>query len=873
MSAEHTPMMQQYARIKEQHRDSILFFRLGDFYEMFQRDAEQASRILGLTLTQRQGIPMCGVPHHASRSYIARLLKAGRKVAICEQTRLPESGKGIADRDVVEVITPGTAIDDDYLDQRETNSLLVVGLARDQTPLCAYGDVSTGTLTIETLGSTDNTVGLRSIIARIRPKEVLAQQTLLESELGCASVLHDLDITVARIPDWNFDARVGFERLCRTLGTVNLKSHGLEAGDDVLGSAAVFLSYAEDTTGVPPVLLGGFRVLRKSIPVLDESTLRNLEVLRNMQDGSRSYSLLGTVDNTRTAMGARLLASWLASPSVDSSHIAARHDCVEALYRSQSRLNELRRELDAISDIERLATRIALGRAHGKDLKAVAHSLAEVVAVYAHTGELRATLAEQASDLLSAVSGEDVLAELVALSNLLDSALVDNPSTVENEGNLIRPEFDADLNELHGIRDNGEQLMQDCLAKERHRAGLSTLKLRDNRVLGHFFEVTRSQAESVPEHFIRRQSMANAERFTTEELSSLEQKILEAEERIIERERSIFQAIRAEAMSKVAAIADTARRIARIDVLSSFAYTATVRGYRRPTITDTPVLEIREGRHPVVEAHVAAGDFVPNDLFIHADSERFLLLTGPNMAGKSTFLRQTALIVLLAQAGSFVPATEALIGIVDRIFCRVGAGDNLARGESTFLVEMNETAFILRQASRNSLIIMDEVGRGTGTVDGLSIAQAVCEYVEGDIGCRTLFATHYHELTGMPLKGMKNCRMAVVERGDRIEFLKRVENGATMQSYGIHVAGIAGIPHAVILRASQLLDNHQNGTGVSPDRPETPVNVAPAEPFEPSLFTAETRIADMVRNVDVLTTTPVQALVLLEKLKEILQSD
>lgn len=863
-------MMRQYTRIKEQHRDAILFFRLGDFYEMFQRDAEQASRILGLTLTQRQGVPMCGVPHHASRSYIARLLKSGRKVAICEQTRMPEGGKGIAERDVVEIITPGTAIDDDYLERRESNCLLVVGYTEEQTLVCAYGDISTGSLTIEPLGSAHDAQSLRGVLARTQPKEILAQQTLLESSLPCSGLLHDLDIPVARVPDWNFDISAGLESLCRTLGTTNLKSFGVQERDAILGAAAVFLSYVEETTGSQPVLLGGFSVLRSNTPVLDESTLRNLEVLRSMQDGNRAYSLLGTIDNTHTAMGARTLASWLASPSVHLQQISDRHDSVEVLYRSQARLNELRRELASIADIERLATRIALDRAHGKDLKAVARSLHQIETVYALLTDLRARVTDSAADLLNPVEHELVLADLTELGDLLDSALVDNPSTVEHEGNLIRPEYNENLRELHEVRSGGEQLMQDCLEREKTRSGLSTLKLKYNRVIGHFYEVTRSQADAVPAHFRRRQSMANAERFTTEELSGLERKIADAEEQIIALERELFLELRTRAQSSVASLADAAKRVARIDVLASFAYTATVRGYTRPQITNDPVLVIREGRHPVVEAHVASGAFVPNDVNLDTGEHRFVLLTGPNMAGKSTWLRQCALITLLAQTGSFVPAADSTVGIADRIFCRVGAGDNLARGESTFLVEMNETAFILRQATQRSLIIMDEVGRGTGTVDGLSIAQAVCEYVVHRIGCRTMFATHYHELTEMKLAGMKNCRMAVNEQGDSVVFLKRVEDGAALQSYGIHVAGLAGIPEAVMHRASELLQEHRSADRQVP----APTRQLPATSAEElSLFRNEEIVADTIRSVSVDTTSPVDALLLLQKLKKMLQSD
>ncbi|MFP4508971.1 MAG: DNA mismatch repair protein MutS [Spirochaetaceae bacterium] len=864
-------MMQQYARIKEQHRDAILFFRLGDFYEMFQRDAEQASRILGLTLTQRQGVPMCGVPHHASRGYIARLLKTGRKVAICEQKHVPANGKGIAEREVVEIITPGTVIDDDYLDRRESNCLLVVGSPDEASVVCAVGDVSTGTLTIELLASGDTAPALRGIIARTQPKEILAQQTVLESSSEVASVLSDLPVSVARIPDWNFDASIGFERLCRTLGTVNLKSHGIESGDPVLGSVAVFLSYAEETTGVPPVLLGGFRVMRSNTPVLDESTLRNLEVLRNMQDGSRSYSLLQTVDATETAMGARLLGAWLASPSVDTQQIVARHDAVEALYRSQTRLTGIRRELQSMSDIERLATRIALGRAHGKDLKAVAQSLRQVETLNELLGDPREALSETAADLLIPIPGEQARARLADLADTLESALVENPSTVENEGNLIRPDYDPELSDLHTIRDTGEQRMQEHLESEKAASGLSTLKLKYNRVIGHFFEVTPSQADRVPRHFRRRQSLANAERFTTDELTNLEQRMYDAEEKIINLERTIFLTLRSRAMSNAAELAGTAARVARIDVLASFAYTATVRAYTRPQITDTPLLSIREGRHPVVEAHVASGDFVPNDLDLHADRNRFILLTGPNMAGKSTYLRQTALIVLLAQTGSFVPAANATVGIADRIFCRVGAGDNLARGESTFLVEMNETAFILRQASKRSIIIMDEVGRGTGTVDGLSIAQSVCEYVVDRIRCRTLFATHYHELTTMKLDGIHNHRMAVNDRGGRIEFLKKVEEGATLQSYGIHVAELAGIPEEVIQRATELLAEH-GARSADRTHPQQAEHSDRARSVQ-SLFQTEELVADMLRNTNIDETTPLDALLFLQKLKKILQSE
>ncbi len=866
--AEQTPMMRQYARLKERYHNAILFFRLGDFYEMFRSDAEDASRLLGLTLTQRQGIPMCGIPYHAARGYIARLLAAGRKVAICEQTNV--TGRGLADREVIEVITPGTVTEEDYLDRRHNNYIASL-CAFDRVMVLCYSDVSTGELVVGRLDG-DDAASLRAELYRISPRELLVQQTLADEDSDRGGVIRSqADVVVDRIPDWNFDVEAGYERLCRLFGVVNLKGFGLDSDDRELAPAGVLIQYLEENTG--GALAHITRIERRNdarYVVLDESTQVNLELVRGGPRGG--YSVRETIDETCTAMGSRTFVRGLLAPLTDPAVIDERLDAVEALYHHQTLLSDLRRCLDRVADLERLTARVAMRRAHAKDLKAIGRSLqqAEELEALLSAVKLRGARPQQLA-LLPAERHE----LLSGLAEELDAALVENPATVEHEGNMIRPEYDEELSRLHRLRDDGQALLNELVEEERAACGIPSLKLKYNRVIGYFFEVPKSRSEDVPEHFVRRQSTSNAERFSSGRLSELQREVAQAEESTIERERELFVGVRERVAGFHADLSALAEAIAAVDMHASNAYTATVRGYCRPELSASRNIDVIGGRHPVVEAHLPDGEFVPNDL--HLREHNFVLLTGPNMAGKSTYLRQNALIVLLAQTGAFVPAERAQIGIADRVFCRVGASDNLARGESTFLVEMNETANILRFATAQSLVIMDEVGRGTGTDDGISIAQAVSEYLLSELGSRTLFATHYHELTALNLPGLRIMRMAVSEEEGQVIFLKRVEPGPSHRSYGVHVARLAGLPPAVVHRAEQLLAARSDGTtfssrsgnGSSPEPPE-PHQREVSPDGQRALFSEESWLPDEIRSLDLSNMTPVQAIALLDQWQRLL---
>ncbi len=803
---DNTPMMQQYARTKAQYRDAVLFFRLGDFYEMFKQDAIDVSRLLGLTLTQRNGVPMCGIPYHASRGYIGRLIAAGKKIAICEQVRLAPDGKGLAEREVIEVITPGTVTEEDYLEASSNNYLLGLASAR-QTVSIGYIDLATGRLCLTDCPIERIQEYVRCELVRLRPREILLQESLLEV-LPHSDELFD-GCLVNRYPDWAFDVASAERDLCETLGVVNLKGFGIDSGAPVLASVGVLLEYLRESIKTAlPQMREVLWYRDNEYVVLDESTQRNLELTQNMQDRTGAHTLWSVVSDTRTAMGARRLRSWLLYPLKDREAIVARQDAVERMYHEQLLLQRVRELLSGILDLERLAARIAVERAHAKDLVAIRNTLGAALQL---DGALSDTLGKQDSLLRS-----ESRARAAAIRERLQQALLDEPSILLTEGNIMRAGWDTELDELRELRDNSKAVLERYLHEERELTGINALRLRQNRVLGYYFELTKANLAGVPEYFIRRQSLSNVERFTTARLGELEEALNSAAERIVELERRLFVRLRDGVAEELSVLYDLADALAHRDCIQSFAFTATRRGYTRPVVEAGTELVIHNGRHPVVEAYSPAGSFVANDLELGTNGKSFALITGPNMAGKSTFLRQTALIVLLAQTGCFVPAEEARIGLVDRIFCRVGATDNLARGESTFLVEMNETANILRNTTATSLVIMDEVGRGTSTRDGLAIAWAVSEHLARHTRPRTLFATHFHELTELDEDAVFNLSLAVSEQDGEVVFLKRVREGPSSQSYGVQVARIAGLPEEVLQRAYRLMEDSAFETSSPP---------------------------------------------------------
>ncbi|HET6487034.1 MAG TPA: DNA mismatch repair protein MutS [Spirochaetia bacterium] len=860
--AEPTPMMAQYRRIKERHTGSILFFRLGDFYEMFDADAREASALLDLTLTQRAGVPMCGIPYHAATSYIARLLAAGRKVAICEQTTPP--GRGLMQRDVLEVITPGTVLDEGFLSRGANNYLVCIARAAETVAL-AYVDLSTGELAATSFSFEQRESVLRKELHRLDPREVITAESLLVEDPVIRDLLGQREgLLVNRYPEWSFDAETCRSRLERQLGVANLKGFGLSEQSTEVLAAGVLLDYVGETARHTLRHVSSLQIYgERSFVGLDEATQRNLELLTNLQDGSRKYTLLEVLDQTRTSPGARKLRRWILAPLLRREEIEERLTAVDALYRDQLLLSKLRELLSASLDLERLTARLAMERAHAKDLLAIRATLQSALSM----GPLLSGTAppDDRHPLRAVVAplarNRDRMREA---AELLDRAICDEPAITLTDGNLIRRGYDAELDRLHELAGSARTILDAYLTEERAATGISSLKLRYNKVFGYSFEVSKANLPHVPPHFIRRQSLVGGERYTTDRLSDLESQINDASERIVEVERTLFLAVRARVAEAVPWLLEVSGAISELDVYQSLAFAATLHGYARPTVVDAAELDIRDGRHPVVEAHLPGGAFVPNSLSCRGDEKFFVILTGPNMAGKSTYLRQVALITLMAQIGSFVPAADARIGVADSIFCRVGATDNLARGESTFLVEMNETAHILRSATPRSLVIMDEIGRGTSTRDGLAIAWAVCLYILEHVRCRTLFATHFHELTALSHDAVSNLSMDVQEHAGEVVFLKRVREGPSSNSYGIHVARLAGLPAETLAYAERLMAEGIPQAAVlptdAPPSPGPPSNAGRVARSQAGLFPVEELIAREILGTSLDRMTPLEAL-------------
>ncbi len=781
-----TPLMQQYRDLKARHRDAILLFRMGDFYEMFEEDAEVGSRALGLTLTSRNNggaaeVPLAGVPVKAAATYIRRLVEKGFRVAIAEQVEDPKLAKGLVRREIIEVITPGAVMADDLLDQRRNTFLVALATDGERAGFAA-ADLSTGELALETLGAAE----LGAALERYRPSEVLVAEG--DAALAPAAAL------VTRRERWHFDPAAGVDDLRRRMKVAALDGFGIEAGDALaVGAAGALLRYlAELQPGglshlQPPVVRRAGGVL-----YLDAMTRRNLELVEPLRPDARDATLVGVLDRTLTPMGARLLRQWLLAPLTDRAAIERRLDGVAALASDERRRTALRDALDGVRDLERLGARAAARRATPRDLGGLRDSCARLPA-------LRPLLA----GLVGLDEGFDALEDV---AERLRHALVDKPPAALGEGDAIRHGADPGLDELRSLREGGRAYIAGLQARERQRTGIASLKVGYNKVFGYYIEVTRANRDAVPADYERRQTLTGAERYVTPELKAYEEKVLTAEEEIGRREARLFEELRDAVGALVARVQGTAARVAAADALASFADVAAREGYVRPQLTDEFTLALEACRHPVVERTMPREAFIPNDVRLDA-GRQVMILTGPNMAGKSTVLRQVGLAVLLAQAGSFVPARAATVGIVDRLFTRVGASDDLTRGQSTFLVEMSETAAILHNATRRSLVLLDEIGRGTSTYDGVAIAWAVAEHLHEQVGCKTIFATHYHELTQLADRFARvvNCNVAVLESGDDVIFLHRLQPGGTDRSYGVHVGRLAGLPAAVVERATAIL--------------------------------------------------------------------
>ena len=862
-----TPMMIQYRGIKEKYKNEVVFFRLGDFYEMFDEDAVEVSRLLNLTLTHRASRPMCGIPYHAAKIYIARLLRLGKKIVICEQVgEIPKGGKGITERKVVEIITPGTAVEAEYLEGNRANYLAALSITKAKAGF-AFIDVTTSSFRATSWTASKMAENFGKELNRAAPRELLLPASLKNNEAIKSVISAYGSISVSYYPDWDFSAELSYKKLTAQFKTANLKAYGLEEDSPEIVPAGFLLDYLEKTTNTVLPHISSIRVYSDSeYLIMDDSSRRNLEVISNMREGGTQFTLLECVDFTKTAMGGRLLRNWLLFPLTNLRQIEDRQTKVASFVENRNLLEKLKTDLGSILDVERLAGRIAMERAHAKDLQALRASLESWSRIKEYLGQYD----------FSFISDENS----VTICTLIQKAILEDPATSLTEGGIIKAGWSEELDHWRGLHDNFNQILSEYEAEEREKTGISTLRVKYTNAAGYFIEVSKGKLGAVPAHFIMRRALVNGDRYTTERLQQLEAELNESSTKILELERDLFVEIRSSLAKYIPYLLQVADEIANTDAAASFAQAAIEHNWARPEIEESTHFEIKDGRHPVVENHLPTGEFVPNDALLSAGDESipsFALITGPNMAGKSTYLRQNALIALLAQTGSFVPASRARLGIVDRIFCRVGASDNLAKGESTFLVEMTETANILHAATKKSLVIMDEVGRGTSTEDGLAIARAVSEYLLDTIGCKTFFATHYHELSRMEHPSLKMLCMDVLEQNGSVVFLRKVKEGVTGNSYGIHVAKLAGIPQAVIDRANVILSHIQ---ALANDNPvildDVPAKSSESEktlaaaPVNPGLFSDEEIIISEILSVDTDNLTPLNALQIIARWKKAL---
>ncbi len=865
--SEMTPMMAQYLEIKKDYPDTILFFRLGDFYEMFFDDALLASSVLELTLTARsyskgEKAPMCGVPFHSAENYIARLVTKGYKVAICEQVEDPATAKGIVKRDVIRIITKGSIIENTLLDESKNNYLAVIYMSENGAGLC-FTDVSTGIVNLthfEDENTLDNNI--MNELGTFTPSEIVLNSGCAENKTIASFISKRIEASCEMPPESYFDYEDCYRACLEHFGEEKMAKFGFISDSKAVIVVGVTLKYLKnvqknDLQNIREVNFYSDNQFMK----LDYGTLRNLEITQSMRTGEKKGSLLWVLDKTSTAMGKRLLRNWLEKPLVSVAQITRRHNAVSELTDDNTKLSELTQKFGSVFDIERLITRVMFESANAKDLNALKQTLECIPEIKLMLYDCKsAYLRQQFLNL-------DVLEDV---RSLIHASIDEDAPFSIREGGMIKNGFNAELDELRRIQQGGKEFILDIELREKERTGIPKLKIGYNRVFGYYIEITNSYKELVPEDYIRKQTLANCERYITQELKELESKVLGAQERIVKLEYEIFCQIRHEVAKQYSRIKATAGALAVTDVLCSMANVAIRNNYVCPTILDGTAIKIKDGRHPVVEAVLEDSPFVPNDTYMDCDKERCAIITGPNMAGKSTYMRQVALICLMAQAGSFVPASSAELSIIDSIFTRVGASDDLATGQSTFMVEMNEVSNILKNADKNSLIILDEVGRGTSTFDGMSIARAVLEYIadKKKIGAKTLFSTHYHELTELEglLDGINNYNICVKKRGDTITFLRRIVKGPADGSYGIEVAKLAGIPNSVVSRARVILKELET---MSPERKNIIGEIPLEEEGELQLSLSSTlddEIIEDLRNIDINTLTPLEALTTLHEL-------
>ena len=865
--AEYSPMMQHYIATKEQYKDCILFYRLGDFYEMFFDDAITASRELELTLTgkdcgQEERAPMCGIPFHAAEIYISRLIGKGYKVAICEQLEDPKFAKGIVKRDVIRVVTPGTVIESNMLDEKKNNYIMSIyktGLFFGM----AVCDISTGDFFATQITETNNFARLLDEISRYSPAEIVVNDMMFASTEEKEKIRDRFECYISLEKDLSYEN--DYENILKEYNVYNegKKLSEIENKNLSIIASNGLITYLNETQKIKLEHINRINLYSVSRYMsLDLNTRRNLELTEKMRDKSKKGTLLWVLDKTSTSMGGRMLRRWINDPLIDVNEINKRLDSVKELKDSQMLKGEIIDSLKRVYDIERLIGKISYGNANGRDLISLKNSLGQLP-------DLKLILSKCNSKLLKELYEE--LDELKDVHRLIDESIVEEPPISVKEGGLIKLGYNDEIDEYKTVTTDGKKWIVELEAKEKEATGIKNLKVGYNKVFGYYFEVTKSYLSQVPDRYIRKQTLTGAERYITEELKDLEEKTIGAQEKLIDLEYKVFQEVRANISLQIQRIQKTANVVATLDVLASFATVALDLNYCLPIVDNSGEINIKEGRHPVIEKMLPSGSFVANDTYLNKESDRLSIITGPNMAGKSTYMRQVALITLMAQIGSFVPASYAKIGVVDKIFTRVGASDDLSMGQSTFMVEMMEVANILKDATSNSFVILDEIGRGTSTYDGLSIAWAVAEYIANKekCGAKTLFATHYHELTELEnkLEGVKNYSIAVKEKGEDIIFLRKIIKGGTDESYGIHVAKLAGVPQEVVKSANEILKGLErksiliNKEKTKEDKKQV---VGQLDMYNYKLAD----IAHELDKVNVNELTPIDALNILVKLKE-----
>jgi len=860
-------MMERYLEVKQQNPGSILLFRMGDFYELFLEDAQVAAKVLGLTLTSRDKnspnpIPMAGFPYHALENYLQKLIQAGYRAAICDQVEDPKKAKGLVRREVTRIVTPGTLTDDALLDPKQHNFLAAVVPGKQEIGL-AWLELSTGSFLVSNVEATS----LMDELARIQPAECLVPDGFFDQGFHESSTLLDRRAWTER-PSWTFAETHCKELLLEHFGTQSLEGFDLDGDSPGITAAGALLEYVQETQKSALGHISRLEPFRQSDSlILDEATRRSLELARTIRNSKREGSLLSVIDETVTPMGARLLNDWLANPLTDIDRINGRHDAVEELVAAPILCEDLRTPLEETYDLQRLTARIATGRANPRDLSFLAKTLSILPRLKAKLSARTSVLLQQMEQNLDLCS--EVRAEI-------ETTIVDEPPLNISEGGVVRAGFHAQLDEFRDLAKGGKEWIARYRAEEAERTGISNLKVGFNRVFGYYLEVTAAQADKVPEEYIRKQTLKNQERYITPELKIHEEKVLRAEEQANSLEQEIFQNLRDSVAKESTRLQNTAEVLARVDVLAALAVLAVQQGYCRPEMTIDPVLDIREGRHPVLDRLQPSGEFVPNDVLLGASHGRVQIVTGPNMAGKSTYIRQAALLTLMAQMGSFIPASEARLGIADRIFARVGASDELGKGQSTFMVEMTETARILNTATERSLVILDEIGRGTSTYDGISLAWSVTEFLHDTIACRTLFATHYHELTELTatLKHASNWNVAVREQDNGIIFLHKIVEGSADKSYGIHVARLAGVPKIVLSRAEVILERLEEDHLDESGKPKMPKRkTSKSAEQQMTLFGQQHPVLDEIRQLDLNEMTPMAALQELNRIRDELNLD